>query len=262
MSRAPSGSGHVLPPSGYRPLESLDEFEQRADFQAWVGTEWIYRPGVPEFFRANQRDEVYRQFVIEHPTWRGVRRGMTPQELILSGQLVFGRPLSILLSSEQPTPDLRRVRHKELLEPADLVRSLLRVCWNENRWYQPESLESRYGLLVHDGRTGHAVSVSHLRKESCDFVYFDPMPGRSMLCAENNAAGADAKAHEGSPRWWDLSVGDLLKVIYALVIPTHVRQLWRQQEAAGKDAGARFAALIVKAYLEGVPGPFLTNDSP
>ena len=235
------------PPMGHRPLSDLDDFERRAEFQGWLAREYIHRQAVPEFFSDKERAAVYQQFVAEHPNWEGVTRGTTPQELVLSGQLVFGVPLSIVIRSTPPLPDLKRVRRKEILEPEALVELLVRVCLRDHLKTNSAVRAPRYVVLVYDGEIGHVISISHLVPGRPVFVFYDTWPGRSLLCRENNVALVDAKPHDdGEAGWWQLSVRDLLKVIYGVLVPASIRESWKLEDRKD-DRAAIFARVVMSS---------------
>ena len=85
--------------------------------------------------------------------------------------------------SSTPTEGIPKV---VLIAPSDLTRALARGFTQVDNFSAPQ-------LLVHDGRTGHCLTMEGHDPTTRAFLYWDPWGNRSLLCREFNDAGVDAQ---------------------------------------------------------------------
>ncbi len=134
------------------------------------------------------------------------------------------RPYTLLVSSAQPGQPYERVVRKAFLAPAEITRALRLAL----------QLHGPFMTLSFDGRTGHCILMRAEDRDTGDFLFHDPWPGRSLLCVENNEAGVDARLDPNGAGWL-ITPSDLEKVVFAVVMDTDV---W---EAIAADLRIRFS---------------------
>jgi hypothetical protein len=69
-------------------------------------------------------------------------------------------------------------------------------------------------IFVHDGVSGHSVTLLDHATDQDAFVFMDPWPGRSRLSAGHNSAGIDATHIDGQR--WRVRRDDLARVLHAV----------------------------------------------
>ena len=210
--------------------QSQQAFSIDAMFQGFghfLGTIWVHKNEVPTNTQSLATfDPVslipeYKAFIANGghvPT----HRGLTVEETWLTEQLFFREPLIVLLNHEQPPQPTQRVTRKTLLAPGDLIAFIQRAFLDLEDWQDIDQGQKRtfsYTMLVFDGKSGHTVVLLSIDQNTGAFRYFDPWPGRSLLCRENNSAGVAAAPCPSGKRLWLITPNDLKKVIYAVMMP-------------------------------------------
>jgi hypothetical protein len=94
---------------------------------------------------------------------------------------------------------------------------------------------SAMSAFVHDGRSGHAITLLGCAGDR--IVYIDSWPGDSLLCLHQNAAGVDAQPF--GQDFWSVSPDELTRVLVAVLAPPCA---WA--EASGRPGSVRVAELI------------------
>ncbi|GAA4512737.1 MULTISPECIES: hypothetical protein [Nonomuraea] len=155
--------------------------------------------------------------------------GLDVEESFLLTQIVAGRPLRCLLNSAMPEVPTARIERITSLDPAALVQDV-RGRWKIEldartpmsgqlaRW---GTLAPAFTALVYDRVKGfgHCVLLRGVERASGSFVYWDPWPLRSLLCAENNEAGADARLVDQDQFLWALEPASMERVLFAVFVP-------------------------------------------
>jgi hypothetical protein len=170
------------------------------------------------------------------------------QELVLASQIVSDLPWMIYVSQSQKIPSLDRVRHKRILAPEDLVQLLIRICLRETDQRRVRGLAT---ILIHDGRSGHCITLSEFLDDGFRFVYYDPWPVPSVLCKGCNRAGVEAASYDEEANLWTITVKELLSVIRGVMVPQAVSERWRLRDEAGADSAAARAQAVIEATVGG-----------
>lgn len=117
-----------------------------------------------------------------------------------------------LVATGRPATSTDDIDQVSLIAPGDLLQLLARGSAMLERFSAP--------MFVYDGRAGHAITLLGHDPEAGEFLFADPWPGKSLLCAEYNVAGVDAWQDE--ERRWHISEGDLALVLFAVFLfPEH-----------------------------------------
>lgn len=157
-----------------------------------------------------------------------VSKGATLEETWLGLQLLLRQPLTCLINAQQPLQPNGRITRQLFLQPNELVEEFRRmfpvqlnpkndIQGQMTRWGE---LSRSYLTLVYDGKVGHCVSFVGTNNKRDSFIYFDPMPSRSLLCQENNQAGVSAELANDKEWFWVIPADQLERVIYAVFKPT------------------------------------------
>ncbi|MEO8450631.1 MAG: hypothetical protein ABI647_12605 [Gemmatimonadota bacterium] len=178
-------------------------------------------------------------------------RGTTVEEQWVLMQLGLRRPVSCLLNEAHADQPVDRIEDVEMLPVEEIWTRLLR--WYENKalaTHPDPDRPARMGptcLLVYDGRkVAHVITAQTIWNG--ELHYLDPWPGRSLLCAENNAAGVAARESDlivghlkepGGPRsrpGWRITAQEFLSVGFAVFLFEPPR---RGELARPRDRGAQ-----------------------
>ena len=153
--------------------------------------------------------------------------GLDVEESFLLAQLVVGKPLSCLLNSAMPETPTARIGRVIRLEP-DALLDAVRKRWpvavdtrqpvkgQIDRW---GALAPAFTTLVYDGFTGHCILLRGVERGTGRILYWDPWPLRSVLCAENNEAGANAELIDEDSWMWALEPDAMARVLFAVFVP-------------------------------------------
>lgn len=133
------------------------------------------------------------------------RRGLTLEQWWSLNQQVFGESCLCLINRLQPPQPADRITPKKLLTGEEIVKIVSGL-----------KADTLVPAIVYDGDLViHAVALEGL-DASGRMTYWDPSPGRSLLCAENNAAGVAAMP--GPNGLWLISRDELEVVILAALV--------------------------------------------
>lgn len=152
-------------------------------------------------------EQAYEQFAAD-PQHAGVYaqpkgRGATIQQTWLVFTL-FGIETYCLLARPLPPAATQRITRLVNCSAAELIGTLKSI----------QAATNTLGVTVahHDGKTGHCITLKAYDTARDRFIYHDPWPARSLLAAENNAAGVDAQS-EG--KLWSVTAPELERVVFA-----------------------------------------------
>ncbi len=110
-----------------------------------------------------------------------------------------------LLASGRPPVPTAAIPRTVLMTPEQLTDTLARLYAIR----RPAAAQ----IFIHDGKMGHCVTLFDFDPAASRFLYHDSWPGRSLLCAENNAAGVDAQPTEDGQ--WTITTSELSTIIFA-----------------------------------------------
>jgi hypothetical protein len=160
---------------------------------------------------------AYKQFALD-PERKGLYadpdgRGATLAQA-WRGTTIFGRDTFCVLARPMPASQVEGISNLERCSPEELVSSLKSIFSG----YRGMGLTTSV-IIDEDNHSGHCINLQEYDLERGRFIYFDPSPGRSLLCKENNAVGVDAQQEPGrnGPRW-SVTSAELSEVIFASFI--------------------------------------------
>lgn len=153
-------------------------------------------------------EQAYKEFAAL-PENKGVYAGSDGATLEQAWLVftLFGIEPQCVLVREMPVEAVARISTLTHLSAPELMELLKKL--------QAARGELNVSTLYYDGRTGHAIRLTAYHPDSDRFVYHDPWPLKSLLCAENNDAGIEAQP-EGSR--WSVTAAELEQVIFASFI--------------------------------------------
>jgi len=197
-------------------------------FGLWLGIVYLngtddyeYRKDVPA------ADDPLLVFQFQHDyaagAWRKLDRGLTLQEMALASEFMTGEGVMTFINSNGPAFSTPRVTRKMMLD-ADAILELVTI----NFALKGSGRRQPVATLFYDGKIGHCITLLDVAPDGKQFAYHDPWPGRSLLCAENNAAGVAAaelgktKIHLGEKSVdipvWGVTREELARVIVASLV--------------------------------------------
>lgn len=192
------------------------------DFYRYVSTVWAHVPGnASRVETLSPADQPYigAEFLAYLRTGRRLpTRGITLEEGWIASKLIYSHPEICLINSEQPPQPTHRIERKMSLPPQQLVFGLREMAQR----YPPahlNDLRPPHMFLTFDGKTGHCMDIRGYDNTDDAFIYWDSWPGRSLLCSENNRAGASARLQPAGAGQWLLSLEDMAKVVFAVFVP-------------------------------------------
>ncbi|MFY1616316.1 hypothetical protein [Micromonospora sp. WMMD736] len=94
--------------------------------------------------------------------------------------------------------------------------------------------------FVHDGRSGHAVTLVGYDPAVDRYQYHDPWPGDSLLCLHQNAAGVDAQP---AGKLWSVTSTELASVLVGLLV---LPSTW--ERVNGRPGPVRYAELTATDF--------------
>src|ERR1051326_2211758 len=116
-------------------------------------------------------------------------KGATLEQIWRTSAVLTGKHPVCLLSTEQPAVETGEIDRVIKMNSKEVVDSLIGMCGrNEIK---------ATTILYHDGHMGHCIYFRDYDDETSRLIYHDPWPGDSLLCKDYNAAGIDAKPHNG-----------------------------------------------------------------
>jgi hypothetical protein len=203
-------------------------------FFQWVSTIWVERNRVPT------SPEELAQFDIgslipEYHAYIGAggrvdtEHGITLEQSWLMAQLPVREPFVCVINRLQPPTPCERITRKEFMDGRqiiELMRWVFRAPLDAGARVQQQNSEM-LPTNVYDGdRVAHAITTLGIDAATGSFVYYDPSPGRSLLCAENNAGGAAAAPVPSGERLWMLKPKEMETVLFSVLVPLN---LWLQK---------------------------------
>jgi hypothetical protein len=194
----------------------------------WVGNVYATEPDVPvlpEELLAFDEWALIPRFRADYDMGRmSVGRGMTLEEMVLSAQLLLRQSVMCLIArayADQPSSRIPRKRYVE----ADKLALLL--AHNLRNW-EGAAIQA----LVYDGQSAHSIVVTGTSTAGEEIRYRDPWPTRSLLCADQNAAGVDAVADSVHLGEWLISTEDFARVLVAVVVSERIWRWWQDDLSA------------------------------
>lgn len=124
---------------------------------------------------------------------------------------LFGIAPYCLLARPVPQSQVTRITHLVRYTARELIDALKKIQRGEG--------QINASTLHYDGKTGHCITVVSYDEQRDRFIYQDPWPLKSLLCAENNMAGVDAQP-EG--KQWSVSADELERVVFASFVFPHM----------------------------------------
>ncbi len=218
--------------------------DPETQFRGYIGRIWVNEHKVPDsdeelcLIDLDALREAHRDFVGNGG--KQPARGATLEESYLLFMITLRTRAICMINIQQPIQPAGRIFHKAFLDPGLLVRSLRQAL--ESRTFRSfigrgltgtapllrhelraseEDWGSMYTVLTYDGETGHAITVCGWDPSTDSFIYHDPWPGISLLCAGNNVAGVSAYPYLShlNERLWLIGHTDMERVIYAYTMP-------------------------------------------
>jgi hypothetical protein len=199
-------------------LSSMSFVENHQLFLLWLSIVWFHSAEIPRDpmelvssdFSVKNLERQFRAYSVTHGL-SALRRGCTPEELWYTNHLMLRRSYTLLVSLAKRRQPYERVVRIAFLSPRGIIRALKLAL----------RLDRAFMTLTHDGRTGHCILMRAESQNTGEFHFHDPWPSRSLLCAENNEAGVDAKPSSNGAGWL-ISPSDLEKVVFGVIMDTEV----------------------------------------
>jgi hypothetical protein len=147
----------------------------------------------------------------EDGAWRELGRGLTLEETCFVNECALG-PCMCVINAESPSQPMERIEWKVIVRPEKMISlALEHFLW----------AGGMPALVVYDREFGHSIYLTKANEEGTCVLFSDPWPGRSLLCAENNAAGVKALPVAGL---WQVTRDELAKVLVAFVVKSNTWQ--------------------------------------
>jgi hypothetical protein len=197
----------------------MDNHGKIQAFYLWLGIVYLNRvpPHDPnEGTRAEDDPVLVLQFTKDYEAgaWRKLRRGLTLEETALMFELSNGHRFMTLINSDGPQQSTSRIKRKLVLSSEGILELLtVHFRLKAGRKRHPSA------LMYYDakGQTGHTINLLDADGSGELFAYWDPWPGRSLLCEENNKAGVKAQPLEGQ-RGWQVTRNELRGILMATLL--------------------------------------------
>jgi hypothetical protein len=221
------------PDADFQPNAS-DASTMMQTFLQWVSTIWVERNRVPTSpeelaqFDMSSLIPEYHAYV-DAGGHVDTEHGITLEQDWLAAQLPLREPFVCAINRLQPPTPCERITRKEFMDGgqiSELMRWIYRVPLDAGARVQLQNSEM-LPTNVYDGdRVAHAITMIGIDAATSCFVYLDPWPGRSLLCAENNAAGVAAVPVPSGERLWMLRPEEMEAVLFSVLVPL---KLWQQK---------------------------------
>lgn len=118
------------------------------------------------------------------------------------------------LQPPQPSARISRLLPLEGTQVMELLHRLFRHPQDARKRWPALPVDTPLAVGVYDGdRIMHQIVLFGIDTSSGSFVYKDPWPNRSLLCAENNSAGVAAEQVASGEDLWLLSPPAMESVI-------------------------------------------------
>ena len=187
------------------------------EFFQWVGSVWVDRNEVPTSAEELAGFDIaslipeYRAYIAAGGQV-DMEHGLSIQQVWLMGQLTAGAPLVCVINTLQPPQPSKRVTQLFPLNGNGIIEMLRQL------------FQATPGLLmttgVYDGDAiVHVITLQGMDAETGNILFYDPWPGRSLLCEENNSAGVAAGLAPGKANVWMLPPESMASVIHFVLVP-------------------------------------------
>jgi hypothetical protein len=164
------------------------------------------RPSGPPWWQAMEQAFFHLTSTEENRRLYGdPQKGATIEQAWRTRILISGRPPVCLVAEDRPPVSTRMITRVHGLTADALVQALQQMLASGS------SKESQ--VFYHDGSRGHSITILGYDTGNRTFTFMDPWPGRSLLCAENNPAGIDARPSPTQPKLWTITADELQRVI-------------------------------------------------
>ncbi len=201
----------------------------------YIATIWVHQNHVPTEppeltgFDFQRLWPSYRAFL--ESGGKPEMRGHSLEEEWLLFQLGIRSPITCLINSAQPEQPTGRINRFRRLTASGIWEELQR--WYENPAFNRPLLPERpaaicpTSLLIYDGaEVAHVIIAVSAWADELHFQ--DPWPGRSLLCAENNAAGISARESNLIKPGWCITAKEFQRIVYSVFLYEYPPQLLRK----------------------------------
>jgi hypothetical protein len=181
-------------------------------------------PKIPEFKVSEGRAQWFvllEEAFIKFTSYEENRRlygdpnkGATLEQAWRTNGLFTGKEPVCLLATGKPAVPTDAIDRVVKLSPKQLTEVLAEMFKLFNKL--------AFVMFYHDGNMGHCITLLGYDSDTSRFIYHDPWPETSLLCAEYNAAGVDAKREA---RGWSITDSELERVIFASFV---FRNYWAE----------------------------------
>jgi hypothetical protein len=216
------------------PSNASDVSTMVQTFFQWVGTIWVEQNRVPTSPEELAQFDMH-SLIPGYHAYIGAggrvdtEHGLTLEQTWLMAQLPIREPFVCVINRLQPHTPCERITRKEFMDGhqiIELMRSVFRAPLDARARVDLRNSET-LSTIVYDGdRVAHVITTLGIDAATSSFVYLDPWPGRSLLCAENNAAGVAATPVPSGERLWMLKPKELEAVLFSVLVPLN---LWLQK---------------------------------
>jgi hypothetical protein len=140
------------------------------------------------------------------------RRGTSVEQMWRAVLKVFGFKQICLISGGQPRVSTSGIDQVVFLSPSDTCE-MARQILAPNRVGDTRAVQA----FTYDGTIAHSIAVYDWDDHARAFIFSDPWPGDSLLSAQQNEAGLDARP-VGEHRW-AIPERQFQRVLVALLVP-------------------------------------------
>jgi hypothetical protein len=224
-------------------------------FGFWLMTVWVNQNPVPTEPEALHKFDV-DTLTPEYWAYFGgggqlPERGASLEELWLGGQLPLRTPMTCLLNVAQPEQEVARITRLRRLSAAEIWSELEHVYANPvlDRPFPDRPIGiCPLTMPVYDGADmAHCIVAWTIHENELHFQ--DPWPERSLLCAEHNSAGVEARESNLIRPGWRITRSEFERVVFAVFLYTPA------DLPPGAWERRRRLALIPDAELGSAPDP-------
>ncbi len=202
-------------------------------FFQWVATVWLEQhPRMSaEEIAALDPSSLMPEYhaYIDRGGYVDTEHGLTLEQTWLLAQLTTHTLYVCVINSlQRPTPSARITR-KYFMTGQEIIELLREIFIKKVRTKTRIKLDKQEPIpaTVYDGdRVTHAITLFGQDRATGSFVYHDPWPDRSLLCAENNSAGVAAVPVPSGERLWMITPEEFEAVVFSILVPTNI---WEQK---------------------------------
>lgn len=153
--------------------------------------------------------------------------GLNLEQSFLLQRIIGQKPLTCFLNANQPYVLETGTTRTYTGTPYEIIAFLynhyrVRLSTNHNihgqsrRW--GNQLSPSCTTLLYDGESGHSVVLYGIEEKTNRFIFWDPQPPRSFLCAENNRVGVAAEPVASGEPFWTISADEFAMILYAVFV--------------------------------------------